>query len=431
MKSRQLLALLIVFILYGALAYSGYRIFLMALLLVLLLILSAWAQLIWVRSRIQVTQNLPGDPVYTGDKACIDVRVENRSRWPVAALEIEIRQYRQDQMPPPDPAPPTEGGPLRRLRARLAWQIAHVRRPTVKPLMIRKRTLSVFGRSSLQEQIPLLSEDARIYSVGIVRMRLRDPFGLIQLRLPARGAQQMSSLRLHVLPRPHEQLTFEALNQIRLVGLHASPRQSDEINAIDDLRVMRPGDSLKRIHWIVSAKQNQWMIKTFEKEEQGNVLIVPDLVNENLPDRLHRKRRKAILSVTAAALEKMLAGDLSLLMATSGEQLQFGRADRQDQLLDLFIQLAAAPDQPRESLDRVVPEGLTYLPDDATVVIVSARPDDMMIQLSSDLITSGHPVFLIYYQNPAESSDEPLDWFARIQAVGAGLIKVYEHERSN
>jgi len=194
---------------------------------------------------------------------------------------------------------------------------------------------------------------------------------------------------------------------------------------------MRPGDSLKRIHWIVSAKQNQWMIKTFEKEEQGNVLIVPDLVNENLPDRLHRKRRKAILSVTAAALEKMLAGDLSLLMATSGEQLQFGRADRQDQLLDLFIQLAAAPDQPRESLDRVVPEGLTYLPDDATVVIVSARPDDMMIQLSSDLITSGHPVFLIYYQNPAESSDEPLDWFARIQAVGAGLIKVYEHERSN
>lgn len=431
MKSRQLLLLLIVFILYGALAYSGYRIFLMALLLVLLLFLSAGAQLLWIRNRIQVTQTLPGDPLYTGDKACIDVRVENRSRWPIAALEVEIRQYRQDQMPPPEPAPPTEGGPLRRMRTRLAWQLAHLRRPSVKPLLLRKRTLSVFGNSALQEQIPLLSDDARIYSVGIVRMRLRDPFGLIQIRMPARGAQQLSSLRLHVLPRPHEQLTFDSLNQIRLVGLHASPHQSDEINAIDDLRVMRPGDSLKRIHWIVSAKQNQWMIKTFEKEEQGNVLIVPDLASDRLPDRLHRRNRNAILSVTAAALERLLAGDLSLLMATSGEQLQFGRADRQDQLLDLFIQLAAAPDQPREALDRLVPEGLSYLPDDATVVVVSARPDENMIQLSSDLIASGHPVFLIYYQNPAESTTEPADWFTRLQAVGTGIIKVYEHERTN
>ncbi len=398
MRARQVLVLMSVLILYGALAYTGYQIFLIALTLIILLVIVSLIHLLWMRNRIEVSWFLSKNPVYLGEETALSILVRNRSHWPVAALEVDILQEQGDN---------------------------------IRPSVSRRRILSIFGKGSITEQYDLETEEARLYHVRVSRMRLRDPFDLIRLPVGKQAWRHAEPARLLVFPWPSARIALRSFDQRRLLGLRTSSRHSDEINTVDDIRHMVPGDSLKRIHWIVSAKQNEWMIKTFEKEEQGHVLLVTDLARDQLPESLHRSHRNRVLSLAASIARSFLEGGLSLLLATDSQGPVISKADRDDQLTDLMVQLVMASDRPANPMNRLVEAGLAQLPDNGSVLIVTAYADEALVATSQALIQQGIFVMVVYVRYDQTSIEEQNEWLRRYRNTGAELLVVEQDENKD
>lgn len=457
MKRRQIAFIIGSLFLYGSYSYSGYRIFLVALIVIILLALASFLELRWVRSRLTLNQTLEPDPVYTGDAAHLVVEIQCRTRLPIAVLEIVTEQKRADALQPvcppePDgpaaalsgrlPAPSSEANPpaeraaakirrsLARQGRRLLCRLRLLPQPDeqkrAQPILRHHRLTSLIGRGRFRETIRLFTDDARIYEVSACQVSIQDPFGLFRLPLNCLTAGAREGLRLHVLPRPDDRLlALEWLHNNR-DGFTASQSLSDEVNAVADLHQMNPGDSLKRIHWIISAKQNQWMIKRFEKDEQAHVLVLPDLGEIQLPERLRVLRRDAVLRLAAASVQQMLQSEMTVLLVTSDQRLHSSFATRNDQLLDLLIHLAAAPDRSADPLRQLALEGLARLPDDAMVVFVTAAPDENLAALAADLEKTGHRVFVILYENPLLAAPDQARRLERLANSGARLIRIAE-----
>lgn len=502
MRGRQISYIISCLILYFGFSYSGYRVFLVSLVVLVLLALAGLAELYWIRSRVQLSQTLEPDPVYTGDAAQLVIEITSRTILPIPVLEIVTEQKRSDTLKSaclteiPDrsengaasaggtasngmntinaataagssaaaqaaaatvEAEALRGGRVRRLdwKARLAawlrplpgrirarsalqWnqllcelKMARQSNSNKPAILLRHHRLtSMIGRGRFRETIRLRTEDPRIYEVSACHVTIQDPFGLFRLPLYCLVAGAREGLRLHVLPRPNEKLMIHDWLQNTRDGFNASQRVSDEVNAVADLHQMNPGDSFRRIHWVVSAKQNKWMIKRFEKDEQAHVLLLPDLGAGHVPERLQAFRRDMILGLTAAAVQQLLESSLSVLLVTSDRSLRSSFASRSDQLLDLLIHLAAAPDQTDDPLRHQALEGLARMPDDAMVVFVTATPDDTLSMLAADLIKTGHVVTVIYYENPLLAPPDPARQLDRLTASGVSLIRIPEDNPS-
>ncbi len=441
MRSRLISYILICLLLYVGFTYSGYRLFLIALIVLLLLGIASLAQLLWIRNRLTLTQKLEPDPVFTLDAAYLIIEITSKTRLPIPVLEIITEQRLVDPFVVTEKSKsatkndkPFASGFVSKIRSKndkslVSGLTASAETKNDKPsqLIFRNRRLtSCIGRGTYIENIRLRTSITRTYEVYAGKINIQDPFGLFRLKVCCAVPGGSESLNLHVLPRPNEKLLVNSWLQSNREGINPTQRLSDEINTVADLHQMYPGDSPKRIHWIVSAKQNQWMIKMFEKDEQAQVLLLLDLGQTSLPDRLITARREAVLGLGSAAVQQMLLTELSVLLVTSDSELRYTYAVRPDQQLDLLVHLASAPEQSGSGLRHQAQEALTRLNIEAMVVVVTATPDPELNALCADLSRAGHRVVVIYYENPIFKPQRAANELLKLSNTGAHLIRIKE-----
>lgn len=400
MKSRLISYILICLLLYGGFTYSGYRIFLVALIVLILLGIASLAQLFWIRSRLTLAKKLEPDPVFTFDAANLIIEIKSKTRLPIPVLEIITEQRLVDPF---------------------------ALKPVPTQIVFRNRRLtSRIGRGTYLETIRLRTGITRTYEIHVGNINIQDPFGLFRLKIGCALYGGAESLNLHVLPRPNEKLLVSNWLQSNREGINPTQRLADEINTVADLHQMYPGDSPKRIHWIVSAKQNQWMVKMFEKDEQAQALLLLDLGPASFSERLLTARREAVLGLAAAATQQMLQAELSVLLVTSDSDLRYTLAVRADQQLDLLVHLASSPEQSATGLRHQAQEGLTRLAAESMVVVVTASPDSELSALCSDLSKTGHRVIVIYYENSIFKPHRVENEITNLVNAGARLIRIKE-----
>jgi hypothetical protein len=174
MRARQLFLVFVALLFYGALTYSGYRIFLLALLLIVFLTAASLAQLLWVRKRFIITQTLEQDPVFTDNAANLVVQIVNRSIWPVAALEIEIMQVQNNHQHSIG-----QNLGITQQKQKIDFTSFFAKKKN-QPGKINQRLFPVIGRSTQYEKFLLRTDETRIFNVGIAQIHIRDPFNLIR-----------------------------------------------------------------------------------------------------------------------------------------------------------------------------------------------------------------------------------------------------------
>jgi len=110
------------------------------------------------------------------------------------------------------------------------------------------------------------------YRLGPIKVTAGDPFGLFRFNREFKNTRFMT-----VYPATFDINKFEALmgllpggNPISQTSYHVTPD-------ISGLRDYRPGDSLNRIHWRSSARQNKLIVKEFEFDPTVNVQIFLDM----------------------------------------------------------------------------------------------------------------------------------------------------------
>jgi uncharacterized protein (DUF58 family) len=115
-----------------------------------------------------------------------------------------------------------------------------------------------------------------VYPAGLAHVESRDLLGLLRLTMKSRRECRPRQMNMTILPKPQEIPGLAAIAS-QLAGLvnQRLPRTGDEVDDLANLRGLHPGESLKRVHWKVSARLDAMMVKEYENPvlQQGLVLL--------------------------------------------------------------------------------------------------------------------------------------------------------------
>ncbi len=134
-------------------------------------------------------------------------------------------------------------------------------------------------------------------------------FVTLPLTLPRLAPQDGEIL---VLPLDQKQIIPDPETKlIQLSGDFRSRHSFQDLDEIDHMRKMAAGDSMRTIHWKMSARMQNWYVKKYEKAENRQVVFILNLPDLNaLPVQTEEDSedtRENLLELRDYFLERMLA----------------------------------------------------------------------------------------------------------------------------
>lgn len=125
-----------------------------------------------------------------------------------------------------------------------------------------------------------LTEHCGGYTVTLKKVRIFDYLGLFSLPVRKKG-----SLTILVRPRPVAMTLPEDLH--RQIHMQWKPKAGGGFSENHELRQYHPGDSINQIHWKLSAKTGELMLREPMEPQDGLVLLTLHL--RGTPEVLDRK----------------------------------------------------------------------------------------------------------------------------------------------
>ena len=155
------------------------------------------------------------------------------------------------------------------------------------------------------------------YEVGVTKLRAKDMFGLFSIS--RKSGQRL--LRVDVYPKSYD-VPFMEL-KAGDTGPELRSRATEDASSPSDVRKWQEGDVLKKVHWKLTMRRRELMVRTFEESSRPDTLIVPDLGEISaLPDQalsIEDCVCEVCLSQARAQIEEGYPVRMPLLSARPGE----------------------------------------------------------------------------------------------------------------
>ena len=232
MKLKLTLPIAVFLMLLTVALCTGSQLFLLLSILILLVVAAAFIAVLWASATLTVDGRLSGETVYRGDDVVLSLRVHHRGLFPVAPLLLELT----------DPS----GNRERDIR------------------------LKNMPNKVQSMRLPIHAAHVGVFSVGLHSCTVEDLLGLVRKKIPF----QKTSFELLVLPR-----TFD-IEPLKLApgdpGSELMARATEDLSAPSDVRNYQPGDAMKKIHWKLSLRKRELMVRKFDEPILQDVLILMD-----------------------------------------------------------------------------------------------------------------------------------------------------------
>ena len=261
------------------------------------------------------------------------------------------------------------------------------------------------------------------WHVGAFPVELRDAvltdcFSIFKARCPIAPAG-----RLLVLPRPFliAKLAFSQSEDAQT----ALKRATEDTSLPDDIRAWQPGDPMKRVHWKLTARKRELLVRRYESPMPRDTLILTDCAAMPPEKDLERQRRlrDALCETVVAVADLQLQDGSPVRVPLYGEHPTEFAAEHAQSLLMLQELLAEQSFRTDEPFARVLSQELKRVRRSGAVVIVSPRLDADLTDLALSFRRMGPNVryYLVTYE---AEQPEWLPYIRRLQNYGAEVCYV-------
>ena len=359
-----------------ALSLGGPVFYLVAWALFLMIVYAFLSALLASRL-ISVRQSAEDSKLERGNSSTLFLELHNRSLLPAAAPALQL------SLP--------EG------RAGVQIDVAPLRRQSAS--------------------FPLYLPHVGVTRVGVEKAWASDPFRFFRLRI-RRG---MEPVEVCVLPRSFDvdKLSFLAQDD----GRALPNRVSEDITSPEDTRNYRDGDALKRVHWKLSSRKRELLVRRFEMPAPPDTLILMDCSDpeggERAEDGLNRL--KDTLCETALSVAKMqMEGGQSVRVPLYGAHASEFKADRAGSLSLLKEELAYQIFRGGEPFPKVLNVELRRMRRTGATIVVTTRLDAEIVEGVKHIRRSGPSVrFYLVTFAPNDPAYQPF-----VQQLQHHLVEV-------
>lgn len=175
--------------------------------------------------------------VMRGENVRVFIKLKNNSRFPVADCRVEVHyRYFMDQK-------------RERLRFRKEMD----------------------AKETVQKELLIQPEYCGKLEVSIKKIRVSDFLGLWSF-----SRRDKKKTELVILPKL-SQIPVVVSEKTRMFPIdsevHDRYHSGDDVSEVFDMRKYRPGDRLQRVHWKMSARENELIVKEYSRPEGAAVVL--------------------------------------------------------------------------------------------------------------------------------------------------------------
>ncbi|MDO5015808.1 MAG: DUF58 domain-containing protein [Eubacteriales bacterium] len=257
-----------------------------------------------------------------------------------------------------------------------------------------------------------------------LELRILDPMGFFSLKLSSFQAEAFDPIL--VLPRSLVSILDKEESRAYLDEGEAISKKSDfDLDEIDLIRPLRPGDNRRDVHWKLSARLQEWMVRQYEKADENELFFVFNLPavsqSENAQDRAyHYLVRDLVLDHVSEAAQSFLSQGYKLNIRLRRPWRDQLRVDSLDEYNSLRIQLASLPLEPQvdftKQLSEESLEGLA-----AFYCIFSAELNE---EITSELLILASQAQGILLRLIHTEPNPPQSWKVLIRRLSAAGVRV-------
>ncbi len=344
----------------------GGRIFYLTAVFAMLAIVFSLCSLLLTRFRLKVSAALSAPRVLRGEKAELLITVGKRGLLPVYPLDITI-----------------QCGDSTLLIS------AH-------PAFTKEQTLL----------LPLPTMHVGVFAVGISEYVYYDMLGLFRARI---RIKKDAGQQLMVLPRPFdvEELRFMPGDD----GNAMQNRTSEDLSSPEDTRAYRTGDPLKRVHWKLSMRKREFVVRRFETPAPPDTLLLLDCSQPGAEEDdadLRLTLRDALCETALSVISMQLKSQSPVRMPLYGKQSQEFHSGKSEDLPHLQEMLACQPFMGGVEFDRVLRMELRRMRQTGATVIVTAQLNAAIVEGVKHIRQMG-PAARVYLitRTPDSEKDRP------------------------
>ena len=213
---------------------TGTRVYYLLFFILLLMVVYSLASVLWTLFTTRISMKGVRPRVERGERLMTILALEHRSILPAGNLRVELN------------VPGADGG----------RQEISVSMPP-------------FAKRSFRNVVRCPHRGN--YEVGVAGLAATDLFGLFELSRRPRSRL----MRVEVYPRSHAVPAMEL--KASDVGPEFRSRATEDNASPSDIRKWQEGDELKKVHWKLTLRKRELMVRTFEESARPDTLVIPDL----------------------------------------------------------------------------------------------------------------------------------------------------------
>ena len=358
---------------------TGTRVYYALLILLVLMILFSLASVLWMLLTVRVTMKGVRPRVARGERLMTILSVEHRSVLPVGAMRIALN---------------VPGGTLGRQEIRV----------DVPP----------FVRRNFRNVIRCPHRGS--YEVGVTKLTACDLFGLFEFSRKS-GIKLM---RVEVSPRPIGMLPMEL--RATDVGPEFRSRATEDTASPSDVRAWRDGDELKKVHWKLSLRKRELMVRTFEESARPDTLVIPDLSEVTALKDQKLTLEDAICEAALGAVKAQLEAGFPVKMALQSRRPQ-EMAGRSPADLPGFADALMRVDfDCPHAYEQVLMLVFQRMQRTGGAVLATSRLTTRTVDIALRMLGRGVQVKLIWATDAPK--DEALEMLERLKMAGASVERI-------
>ena len=358
---------------------TGKALFLGASAMVWTLIVSGFLGVRRVADTLTIAADLTEQTVQRGEDVSLRVRLQYRGIIPIAPLTVEIA-------PGPD-------------------------RPA--------QSLRLEGKSGKPNTLNIAFHAAHVgvTSPGVERVVISDLLGMFTVvKTPKNQGGE-----LIVLPLPFDvgELTYAAGDS----GTESMARAAEDITSPADVRTYQQGDAMKKIHWKLSVRKQELMVRRFEAPVMPDALVLLDCSQppKTSDDQSQLDLRDALLETAASVMHQNIQTEHPAKLPIHGDHpIELDKNMGMPMILEALARVDfSAPDK----FDRMLLLEMRRMRKVGCTVVVSARLNSRMVEVLIAMRRMGPylRLYLITF-DPNEESKLPL--ITKLQSCGVEVCYV-------
>lgn len=264
-------------------------------------------------------------------------------------------------------------------------------------------SLSPRSTTSVSFSVPVAHVGEAVCAVS--ELILSDVLGLFRISL-----RPQCSCTLCVLPRPFPLAPLHFLSGEE--GRALPNRVTEDLSAPADTRAYRSGDALKRIHWKLSARKRELIVRRFESPAPPDTLILLDCTPPGTPDHTTeavRTLRDALCETALSAAVMQCAAASPVRLPFYGHRQVVFHSDRSGNTDALREMLALESFSSETPFDRVLHLELRRMRRTGATVMITSRLNASTVEAIKHIRRMGPSARLYLVTNTPDSpQDRPL-----------------------